>query len=500
MKDEMFRELLEGTGMQYLLCEAGSYELVYVSPGFLKLLPELRDRIVPGYSVKYVLDYVEAHSDKERSVEQSVLRLTEPERFYGVSRKSFTVGGIPMIALYVLNIEAEIRRERAKKEELARNVEEIRKVSEAKTLLMTRISRDIRTPLATITGFAELLREEVDLSGPAGEYLSSIAASGERAKRVIDEMLEIQRIEGKAVQLSPDPLEVRSFVRRIETVLRPRVQEKGLHFSCGVRNLITQKVKADRAALELVITKLVRNALTCTPKGGAIELSISENVRRGEMATLTFTVSDNGIGMSRERIDEILGKGPIVKPEQDFAAGIRLDTEIARSYIKAMGGTMSIESEEGRGTKAQVTFAFPIAYERKDRVQEGVVNSRIMVVDDHELSRTIAAKMLTRAGYEVEMCEDGAEAVKRFSLEQGNFALVLMDIRMPVMDGLEAARAIRNLELPNAGNVPIFAMTASAFEEDIRQSLDAGMNEHLSKPINPRNLYELVEKYIHPGK
>ena len=491
MEDSMFRELMEGTGLLYLLCKAGSYELVAVSREFTEAFPELKDRLTLGASAKYALDFFEAHTDKEMLEEQALLHLHDPERFYGTSRKYITVAGIPMIAFYALNMEREIRRERAKKEQL----------SKTKTLLITRISRDIRTPLSTITGFAELIREEINPHGLAADYLRSISASSERAKRVIDEMLDIQLLEGKKVNLKTEVLEVRAFVNRLGTVLRPVVQERGLHFSCGVPNLITQAVWADRAALELIITKLVRNSLTCTPKGGAIEVEVTENVRRGEMATLTFTISDNGIGMEQAKVDELFGKGPIVQPEASYAATIRLDTSVAMSYIKAMGGTINFESVVGRGTRVSITFAFPIAYSRKNEdPAETVDNARILVADDHALSRSIAEKMLTRAGYTVVCAEDGKDAVEKFIAADGGFSLILMDIRMPVLDGLSAARMIRELKLPNAKTVPILAMTASAFEEDIRNSLEAGMNEHLSKPINPRNLYEIVEKYIHPKR
>ena len=501
MEDSMFRELMEGTGLLYLLCKAGSYELVAVSREFTEAFPELKDRLTLGASAKYALDFFEAHTDKEMLEEQALLHLHDPERFYGTSRKYITVAGIPMIAFYALNMEREIRRERAKKEQLSKTIDEVKQISEAKTLLITRISRDIRTPLSTITGFAELIREEINPHGLAADYLRSISASSERAKRVIDEMLDIQLLEGKKVNLKTEVLEVRAFVNRLGTVLRPVVQERGLHFSCGVPNLITQAVWADRAALELIITKLVRNSLTCTPKGGAIEVEVTENVRRGEMATLTFTISDNGIGMEQAKVDELFGKGPIVQPEASYAATIRLDTSVAMSYIKAMGGTINFESVVGRGTRVSITFAFPIAYSRKNEdPAETVDNARILVADDHALSRSIAEKMLTRAGYKVVCAEDGKDAVEKFVSEEGDFALILMDIRMPVLDGLSAARTIRELPLPNAKTVPILAMTASAFEEDIRNSLDAGMNEHLSKPINPRNLYETVEKYIHPKR
>ena len=501
MNDSMYRELMEGTDLLYLLCKAGSYELVSMSRAFTEAFPELREKLVIGESAKYALDFIEAHTDKEMFESQTLLKLHDPDRYYGVSRKYITVAETPMIALYALDMGREIRRELRKKEELADTIREVQQVSEAKTLLMTRISRDIRTPLATISGFAELIREETNPQGSADEYLRSIAASSERAKRVIDELLDIQLLEGKKVNLKTEELEVRKFVSRLGTVLRPIVQERGLHFSCGVRNLITQCVRADRAALELVITKMVRNALTCTPKGGAIEVSVAENVRRGEMATLTFTVTDNGIGMEQAKIDELFGKGPIVKPEASYAAAIRFDTNVALTYIKAMGGTISIESEVGRGTTVTLTFAFPIAYKRENEdTADAARDAKILVADDHALSRSIAEKLLVRAGYKVTCAEDGQDAVQKFKEKNGDFALILMDIRMPVMDGLEAARRIRELAVPRAKTVPILAMTASAFEEDIRSSLEAGMNEHLSKPINPQNLYEIVEKYIHPKR
>jgi CheY-like chemotaxis protein len=205
--------------------------------------------------------------------------------------------------------------------------------------------------------------------------------------------------------------------------------------------------------------------------------------------------------MEQAKVDELFGKGPIVQPEASYAAAIRLDTSVAMSYIKAMGGTINFESAVGRGTRVSITFAFPIAYSRKNEdPAETVDNARILVADDHALSRSIAEKMLTRAGYAVVCAEDGKDAVEKFIAADGGFSLILMDIRMPVLDGLSAARTIRELKLPNAKTVPILAMTASAFEEDIRNSLEAGMNEHLSKPINPRNLYEIVEKYIHPKR
>lgn len=307
------------------------------------------------------------------------------------------------------------------------------------------------------------------------------------------------------MQLHPTPYSYEAFQQTILTMIAPLCQRKNIEFIFEPSET-TYTVQMDAVRLDQIFMNLLTNAVKFTPKGGKVEFLIRNNVRRGDLVSTNFIVRDNGIGMSREFQSRMFE--PFEQENNGTTAqsqGTGLGLAIVKRLVDLMQGTISVKSEVGCGTEFTVHLEMPIVDALEAELPDAIPDSdvqlkgcRVLVVEDHPMNTEIARRLLEKKKVHVTCAENGREALEKFQLaEPHTWDAILMDVRMPVMDGLEAACAIRALHREDAKTIPIIAMTANVFQEDVQATRKAGMNAHLIKPIEPQHLYETLSHFIH---
>ncbi len=364
----------------------------------------------------------------------------------------------------------------------------------SKTVFLSSMSHDIRTPLNAILGYTVLSRRGGLTIDEAENYFSKIEQSGKHLLGLIDEVLEMSRIESGKMELEITRTDIRSLLRETYDLFALQMKEKNISYTVDGSGIEYPIVKCDRLRVSRVLLNLVSNALKFTPPGGSVTVTAAENEDLYE-----FRVKDTGIGMSEEFAARIFEA--FEREQTATVSGIQgtgLGMTITKSIVDLMGGTIDVITSQGKGTEFIVKVRFERCLKTSDEecfpeesapADFDFSGRRLLLAEDVEVNREIAAIMLKDLGFEVEMAENGKEAVEMVSVSQpGHFDAVLMDIQMPVMDGYEAARAIRSLPDPELCLLPIVALTANAFSEDKKMAEQAGMDGHIAKPIDPENL------------
>ena len=371
----------------------------------------------------------------------------------------------------------------------------------AKTEFLSRMSHDIRTPMNAIIGLTHLAKEEEDLQ-VVREYLQNIDTSSTFLLGLINDILDMSKIENGELVLKEDPFTKKEFKDSICTVIKPLMDEKGIHFIIRLDDDV-ECIRVDRLRFSQIFFNLLSNAAKFTPTGGTVEfLAESMGVKEGKDG-IRFIVRDDGIGMSREFMEHMYDPFSQERSKLgDCSRGTGLGLPIVKSLVDAMDGQIKVTSQLGKGTEFVVELYVSRAEQEEDEKTgeastEKLKGVRVLLVEDNEINIYVAQIILEKVGCIVTAAKNGQEAVECFAKsEPGYFGVILMDVRMPIMNGIEATKAIRALDRPDASEIPIIAMTADAFDEERRNTLDAGMNYHLSKPINPPILYRILSDYL----
>ncbi|MDO4557209.1 MAG: response regulator, partial [Lachnospiraceae bacterium] len=332
--------------------------------------------------------------------------------------------------------------------------------------------------------------------------------SGRYLLNLINDTLDVNKIESGKLELNPVVCDGRTVFNNVVTLLKPQLVEKNIEFSIEAENLPFNTLYIDVGRVEQIVMNVLGNAIKFTPEGGKIRFKM-ENISVGNGVILDrVSIEDNGVGMSEEFIPHLFE--PFSQEHGGSTTsyqGTGLGMAITKEIIELMGGEISVESIVGKGTKFVFTLPLPIATEeqkaawkaaqRMDSAAKTLKGKRVLLCEDHPLNTTIATRLMAKKGILVDHAENGKVGVEMFRASALNYYdTVLMDIRMPEMDGIEATRAIRRLNRRDAKRVPIIAMTANAFHEDEKQALDAGMDAHLAKPIDTGKLYDTLEYYM----
>ena len=418
----------------------------------------------------------------------------------------YRIEGISDFVCYsVQDLTDYVENEQSEQRKLQAALLDEKQASFAQRSLLSRLSRDVRTPINSIIGLAEIAHSELGNPEVLERYLKEIATSGEYISGILEDIINLYQIENNEIVLQPEKVNMRKFLSEIENEHRPKALENGQHFTVKRERLASTVVLADRYRLTQIIRNLLANAFYNLPAGGSVIMNVAELDRQGDSTTLSVSVQSDG-GIDPERLEAIFD-AEASRSSRELAVNdkVGLGLIIARSYIVAMDGEIRAENWQGQDTKITFRVKLPIPFEQRENYakqtrvssETPVMNGRrILLVDDHKLSLEIGNKILEKTGAEVVTARNGKEALDIFADDSESFDMIFMDIRMPVMDGLTATRAIRELDLPGAADVPIVAMTASAFEDDIRESFSAGMNAHLAKPFGPRELYQVMERFL----
>lgn len=383
--------------------------------------------------------------------------------------------------------------------------------NQSKTEFLARMSHDMRTPMNGILGLAELSEQEDDPK-ILRDNMAKVSESGKYLLELINDTLDFQKLESGKMTLNPQVVCIGTICNNVLNMINPAVHEKGVNLEVHKSDVdMEQYLRMDSIRFTQIIFNLLTNAVKFTPRGGKIRLECRKLFQEGNIVHNCISIADTGIGMSETFIQQGLYK-PFSQEKNAVSAeyaGSGLGLSIVYSLVEMMGGRIEVESKLGEGTTFTIYLDFELVPEeeagnvrkenqsRKFILSEELMGKKILLVEDHPLNARIATKMLERAGCEVTWMNDGQKGVETFEKSGvGTYDGILMDIRMPVMNGLEAARAIRALPREDAKSVPIIAMTANAYDEDIQKSLEAGMNTHLSKPINMEKFYETLAAFM----
>ena|GEM_PF-793672 len=379
--------------------------------------------------------------------------------------------------------------------------------AEAKNDFLSRMSHDIRTPLNGIIGMAHLASEEKN--PPATDaYLKKINTSSKFLLGLVNDILDMSKAESGKVELHPEPYLMADLNNYIDSVIRPLYEVKDQTFTAQTQPVSSAIPIIDILHFNQIIFNLLSNAVKYTPEGGHISLNVYNELVQGHREHIVITVKDDGVGISEEFQKVIFD--PFTQEGRSDSAenrGSGLGLAIVKKMVDLMGGSISVKSKLGQGSAFTVELYFDYIEadqatwnqnESKKKADYSLLAGKhVLLCEDHPLNQEIATAMLSEQGMIVDVADNGQTGVEKFSRSvAGFFDVVLMDIRMPLMDGHEAARAIRALPRADAASVPIIAMTADAFSEDIKKCLDAGMNGHIAKPVEPEQLYGTIAAFL----
>lgn len=378
-------------------------------------------------------------------------------------------------------------------------LEEAKRANAAKTAFISRISHDMRTPLNGILGMTSFLKENIK-EGQAARDIAQLEASSQYLLSLINDTLDISRIENGKLELHPIVCDGKGALEELLRLIRPSIEAKHIQFEVRIEDIPFTILYVDIARVEQIIVNIVGNAVKFTPENGKIEFVMKRISEENGMALDQILIRDTGIGMSKEFLPHIF---EAFSQEEHRKAktseGTGLGMPITKKLIDLMGGTIEVESEIGKGSCFCINLPIKIASEeqvaqwkensQKKEEEDILTEKRILVCEDHPLNREIATRLLIHKKMRVEVAENGKAAQKLFEqLPLHYYDAILMDIQMPVMDGIEATKAIRQLRREDAKTVPIIAMTGNSFDEDVKKCFEAGMNAHLSKPIDAKKL------------
>ena len=377
--------------------------------------------------------------------------------------------------------------------------------NKAKTDFLSNMSHDIRTPMNAIIGMTSLIRHDAGNKDKVIEYADKIDISSQHLLGIINEVLDMSKIEAGKTVFKYSDFSIPDFIQELDTIFRSQISEKKQTLTITKENIRHEWVNGDQVHLMQIFSKLVSNAVKYTQEGGKIQFLVEEcETKSSVYAKYRFLVSDNGMGMSADFKNTIFDA--FTREESSMTnkiQGTGLGMAITKNLVEAMGGTIDVESELGQGSCFEVLMDLKIAEDRTVALaaqeetdkQDGNIlqGMRFLCAEDNELNAEILTELLKIEGAECTICENGEEILKAFEQSApGDYDMILMDVQMPVMNGYEATKAIRRSSHELAKKIPIIAMTANAFSEDIQHSLAAGMNAHVSKPVEMKILEKTI--------
>ncbi len=377
--------------------------------------------------------------------------------------------------------------------------------SEAKSQFLSHMSHEIRTPMNAIIGMVHLLRE-TQLTEKQRDYLRKTEFSAQSLLHIINDILDFSKIESGKMELESRPFELHQVIEGIELIVRESIQKQNLEYEVDIEQNRIKVLRGDSLRLHQVLLNLISNAVKFTKPGGMIRLSLLQEQVVGNDVWLKFAVEDTGIGMKQEQMQSLFQSFTQMDASitREYG-GTGLGLAISKNLVRAMGGELTCESEYGKGSTFYFTVCFTVAEENElpEQTKEQVLQAadcqseqeisslQILLVEDNELNQMIATELLAMKGYHADIAGNGLEAIEKVG--EKSYDLIFMDIQMPKMDGLTATKKIR--QIPEYANIPIIAMTANVMTEDYERSVQAGMNDHLSKPVDPKKLFALIQKY-----
>ena len=411
------------------------------------------------------------------------------------------------VGMCFADVDGETRRSLQQTKALAEALEAAEEASRAKTVFLSNMSHEIRTPMNAIIGLDSIALSNPNIPQETREELEQIGVSAKHLLGIINDILDMSRIESGRLALTDGEFAIAKTLEQVNTIIGGQCSDKGIDYECHVKGELADYYIGDDMKLRQVMINVLGNAVKFTPAGGKVTFTVKEVARAAGMSTLQLTVADTGIGISEDYLPKIFE----AFSQEDSSAANKygstgLGLSITKNLVELMGGTISVQSEKGVGT----TFTMTVTLANSDRHDEAAAGDgsaagghthlegrRVLLAEDVEVNAEIMVVLLDMHGMEADVAENGQVAVDKFaSHEPGYYSAVLMDMRMPVMNGLEATEAIRGMDRADAAHIPIVALTANAFDEDVQRSMQSGLDAHLSKPVEADALFATLEALI----
>lgn len=416
------------------------------------------------------------------------------------------------IFLIALAVSATLKRtfqmveaERIHRESLAKALKKADSASRAKTTFLNNVSHDIRTPMNAIIGYTALVKNHATDTNAVYDYLEKIEQSSDYLLSLINDVLDMSRIEAGKISIDAKPENLLDILSNLKNILISDIHTKNLELIVDTTMVVDENVMCDKLHLNQILLNLLSNAMKFTKSGGKIVLGVVEKPsKKAGFAIYEFSVQDTGIGMNPDFISTIFE--PFARERTSTVSGIQgtgLGMSITKNIVDLMGGSIKVSSEQGKGSEFIVALEFKLHNEKIEKKQKqyealssfDFKGMKLLLVEDNELNREIATEILQEAGFVVDVAKDGLEAVNIMEKATANqYDAILMDIQMPIMNGYEATKKIRQLPNKEVAVIPIIALTANAFEEDKNDALNAGMTSHVEKPIDIPVLLETLKR------
>ena len=425
--------------------------------------------------------------------------------------------GGSIFVFIIMSVMRRITEKVIEQEQLKAALSEAEQANRAKSVFLSNMSHDIRTPLNAIMGYTALAEREGTTEEDLRDYMEKISTSGQHLLALINDVLEMSRIESGKIEIEEEPCDIELLVREGCDMFAYQMKEKNIGFTVET-NVASRGVLIDKGMFDRVVMNLVSNAYKYTPEGGTVSVTLEQTGSGPDGGAYELRVKDNGIGMTEEFAGRIFDM--FERERTSTVSGIQgagLGMAISKSIIDRMGGTIEVVTAPGEGSEFIVKVSLcectdASCMQRKAAKEEAAgrapvssqkdaagiaAGAKILLVDDMQINREVAKMMLESDGFSVDVAENGQEAVDLVSENPaGHYAAILMDIQMPVMDGYEATQRIRSLTDPGRANVPVIAVTANAFKEDIKKAIDAGMDAHVSKPVSPEAMMGTISRFL----
>ena len=412
-------------------------------------------------------------------------------------------------ARQVLLVIRVISEEKRREKYLIDAVEEANRANEAKSEFLSRMSHDIRTPMNAIMGFTRVARNHLHEPDKILDCLDKINLSGSNLQQLINDVLDISRIESGEFRFDSEPVKLSELCKLYEQNIRGTAEDKNQKFICNRHDIIYDTVLSDRLRIGQIYMNLLSNAVKYTPEGGTVELEVYEEpFPDKDKIRLVSIVRDNGIGMSEKFMKEMYSQfSRAIDTRVNKVQGSGLGLAIVKKIVDQMNGTIEATSRLHEGTTFRVTLDVPFIREQEVsettaeipffKLRPSRIIKTLLIAEDNDLNYEILEEQLEMYGIHCVRAVNGKECVQLFEIDpSGTYDAILMDMQMPVMNGLDATRAIRRLPSPESKQIPIIALTANAYLEDVQKCKEAGMNDHMSKPVQIEQIIRTVERWM----
>lgn len=373
--------------------------------------------------------------------------------------------------------------------------------SKAKSSFLSNMSHDIRTPMNAITGYTALAQAEPDVPEQVRDYLEKIDSSSKHLLALINDILDMGRIENSRMELDLSDNDITEIVRNTCELFATQMNIKRINYTVDVSGVTDKWARCDGNRISRILLNLVSNAFKFTQERGSVSVTLKQTADDGDKASYELRVKDDGIGMSEEFAEHVFEAFERERSSTvDEIQGTGLGMAITKSFVDLMGGSITVNSKRGEGTEFVIDLTFEKGTPPSDEKKEAFADFtgvKLLIAEDNPINLEIAKLMLSKSGFIVDSAEDGKEALEKVSASApGDYDAVIMDINMPNMNGLDATRAIRALDNAGLANIPVIAMTASALSEDVQAAFDAGMNAHISKPIDLKKMMATLAEVL----